>query len=101
VRPESRVSVNRDEVLGFNLLTICAALVAGLLLGRGGKPDTGRVGPQADLEPPSSDHTVGTIVVKKPGVLLTEEHHCTGFSQLEIGTSGVAVRQGNSSGKQG
>ena len=65
------------------------------------KPDTGHVGPKADLEPSSFDFTEGAIVIRKPGVLLTEEYPCTDFSQLEIGMFDAEVRQGNSSRKQG
>jgi hypothetical protein len=76
-------------------------LVSGLLLGCGGKPGTGRVGPMAALEPSSFDFAEGAIVIKKPCVVLTEEYPCTDFSQLETAMFGVEVRQGNSSGKQG
>jgi hypothetical protein len=100
-------------------ITLIALLAASLLLGacrRG--PDTGHVGPkgpvgpqgtvgpqgpfgpqgnvgpQGDLGPSSSDFIAGAIVIKKSGVLVTEEYPFTDFSQLEIGMFDVEVRQG-------
>jgi hypothetical protein len=79
---------------------VCAVLVAGLLVGCGGKPDTehvgpkGPLGPEGELGPSSSDFTEGAIVIKKSGVLVTEEYPFTDFSQLEIGMFDVEVRQG-------
>jgi hypothetical protein len=81
--------------------SLIALLGASLLLGACGKgPDNGHVGPkgpvgpQGDLGPSSSDFTEGAIVIKKSGVLVTEEYPFTDFAQLEIGMFDVEVRQG-------
>jgi hypothetical protein len=85
--------------------TVCMILIgltaASLLLGACGRgPDTGHVGPkgplgpQGDLGPSSSDFTEDAIIIKRSGVLVTEEYPFTDFSQLKIGMFDVEVRQG-------
>jgi hypothetical protein len=98
-RPEMKSTMKWIAVIGL--------LVASLLLGAcGGGPDTGHVGPkgplgaqgdvgpQGDLGPSSSDFAEDAILIKKSGVLVTEEYPFTDFSQLSIGMFDVEVRQG-------
>jgi len=93
-------------------LIVCTVLVAGLLVGCGGKPGTGQpgpkgllgpqgplgpqgqLGPDGDLGPSSSVLTEGAIAIEKSGVLVTEEYPFADFSQLEIGLFDVEVRRG-------
>jgi len=100
-----RNTKNKNRRLTMKRHTMCITLIAllgaSLLLGACGKgPDTGHVGPkgpvgpQEELGPSSSDFAEGAIVIKKSGVLVTEEYPFTDFSQLEIGMFDVEVRQG-------
>ena len=82
---------------------VCVVLVAGLLVGCGGQPGPGHVGPvgpqgdlgpKGDVGPSSSDFAEDAIVIKKSGVLVTEEYTFTDFSQLSIGMFDVEIRQG-------
>ena len=82
---------------------VCVVLVASLLAGCGGQPGPGHVGPvgpqgdlgpQGNVGPSSSDFGEDAIVIKKSGVLVTEEYSFTDFSQLKIGMFDVEVRQG-------
>jgi hypothetical protein len=98
--PATRIEKGRKRMKRQITFTVCAVLVAGLLVGCGGKPDTGHVGPkgtvgpQGDLGPLSSDFTEGAIAIKKSGVLVTEEYPFADFSRLEIGMFDVEVHQG-------
>ena len=83
---------------------VCVVLVAGLLAGCGGQPagpgqvgpvgPQGDLGPQGDVGPSSSEFAEDAIVIKRSGVLVTEEYAFTDFSQLKIGLFDVEVRQG-------
>jgi hypothetical protein len=101
-RQEMETTVKWIVVIGL----LAASL---LLVGCGGKPDAGHVGPvgpqgdlgpqgdvgpQGDLGPSSSDFAEDAIVIGKSGVLVTEEYPFTDFSQLSIGMFDVEVRQG-------
>jgi hypothetical protein len=99
---ESKRKTRRPEMKStMKWIVVISLLVASLLLaGCGGKSDIGHVGPigpigpQGDLGPSSADISEDAIVIKKSGVLVTEEYPFTGFTQLEIGVFDVEVRQG-------
>jgi hypothetical protein len=65
------------------LFITCAVLVAGLLAGCGGRPETGHVGPVGP-QPLEGDTPPNLTIIGDTDVMVTKEYALSGFSQVEI-----------------
>lgn len=76
------------------LFIMCAVLVAGLLAGCGGKPETGHVGP-VGLQPLEGTPPPNLTVIEDTDVMVTKEYTFGGFSQVEISDGfDVTIKRG-------
>lgn len=104
----TRIEKGRKGMKHQVLFIVCAALVAGLLVGCGGQPDTGHVGPvgpQGQVGPEGDvggpERIEGTppanlTVIENSDVMVTQEYPFSGFTRVEVSDGfDVTIRPGD------
>ena len=100
----TRIEKGRKGMKRQVMFIVCAALVAGLLAGCAGKPDTGHVGPvgpvgpQGDVGPQRIEGTppANLTVIENSDVVVTQEHRFSGFTRVEVSDGfDVTIRPGD------
>jgi hypothetical protein len=98
--PATKIEKGRKGMKRQVLFIVCAVLVAALLVGCGGKPDTGHVGPVGPQGAVGPQPLQGTpppnlTVIEDTNVMVTEEYPFSGFTRVEISDGfDVTIKRG-------